>query len=150
MMKHLENNFRLDENPWCLDFPPMRKLILKKKPASWNVVARKHYWTVKKEFESWQEATLEAVAGTRPRALPIPASWYPVQITFVARWKVNRRHDIDSLLVKPVVDAIVSLGLLPDDDLSHVGRVCFEGVIGATDGADTLEIRIEPMRTPKA
>lgn len=59
----------------------------------------------------------------------------PVKVTVHCSWEWNRRHDIDSVLVKPVLDALVESGYLVDDNLNYVRSVTFTGETGAeSDG----------------
>ena len=65
---------------------------------------------------------------------------FPVKIHVHARWKEKRKHDIDSLLFKPILDQIVSSGILPDDSLEYVESVTFSGETGT--GKDEMIVFI--------
>lgn len=103
-----------------------QKFIIPLKPISWNVLLRKHYWTVKKVFDEWKKATRWAVKEGKVRAVSV----YPVQIMVEAHWKQKRVHDIDGLVFKPILDALVNCGILKADNLNHVAEVVHRGKIG--------------------
>ncbi len=60
----------------------------------------------------------------------------PVELCIHARWKENRRHDIDSLYAKAIIDQMVVDKIIPDDNLNIVQRVSFTG----ETGQDTDEV----------
>lgn len=112
-----------------------------RKSVSWNVLVRQNFWKVKAVFDAWKEETGYAVLAAHLK--PIPKEWYPVRVHFFAAWKHKRRHDIDSLIVKPILDTLTVMDIWPDDSSEYVGQVLFEGVTGA--GEDSLTVTISPI-----
>lgn len=109
------------------------------KPVSWNALVRKHYRTVTKLADEWKVATLYAVKEAKIK--PFPSDALPIHISFTASWKGKRRHDIDSLYVKAVVDQLVAMRILPDDNCSIVRSVMVTGRNGQK--ADSLLVEIQ-------
>src|SRR5574343_1265962 len=119
------------------------RLVFRKKAVSWNVAALKNFWTVKKIFNEWHEATywaiLEAWKGQgEPERLKLTK--FPVDIEINCLWSSKRRHDVDSLLVKPIVDSLVEREILPDDNLDYVRSVKFTGSTGNKEDLMIVEI----------
>lgn len=106
----------------------MIELRLKLKPISWNVLSRKHYRAYMRVFWDWKMATNVAIRESSATKKVVS---FPVDILVHARWRQKRRHDIDSLVVKPIIDQIVSSGILPDDSIKFVRSVSFTGETGA-------------------
>lgn len=102
-------------------------LIIPVKPISWNVLLRKHYWTVKKVFDEWNEATRWTIKDQGIK----PVKTYPVSIHVHAAWKYKHVHDIDGIVFKPVIDTLVKQGILQADDLNYLGQVVCTGEVGA-------------------
>lgn len=114
----------------------LTRFKIHKKPISWNLLARKSHWTYKKIADEWKEATFYAIKSQHIQ----PIRTFPVTITIVARWKFKKRHDIDALFAKSVLDTLVTSGVLPDDSLEYVSSVSYEGETGAKE--DSMEITI--------
>ncbi len=117
--------------------------VILTKPVSWNVLARKNHWTVTSMFQQLAQATL---AGAR-LLRPIDPAHFPVEVVYRAEWMHKRRHDIDSLIVKPLQDELVRLHVFPDDSTPYVGRVSFEGQTGC--GKDRYVVTISPSRSAR-
>jgi len=96
------------------------------KPISWNVLARKNHWKYPEIFNDWKTMVSYAIYATKKTKFK-----NPVNIAIHAKWKEKRRHDIDSLMIKPVIDQLVTEGILMDDSLEYVQSVTFTGEIGA-------------------
>jgi Holliday junction resolvase RusA-like endonuclease len=118
-------------------------LKIELKPISWNVLARKNHWKYTEIFNEWKMATLAALNRWERGHGKVGLIEVPVNARYHASWKANRRHDIDSLCIKPVQDFLVERGILADDDLKHVKMVSFTGETGAVE--DCLYVRIIPI-----
>ncbi len=105
-------------------------------PMSWNTLARKHYWTFKQAFDRWKWLTSAAVSEISP-----PPFEGPVRVVFEAGWKGRRRHDIDNIVVKPILDELKARGFFPDDDAAHVAEVVLKGSTGCQE--DGLKVSCE-------
>lgn len=110
------------------------------KPISWNVLARKHYWEYVRTFDEWKRAVRASAGAMRDGAEERPLI-FPVKVTFHCRWKQKRRHDVDSVVAKPVLDELVAMGILPDDSLAYVREASFTGEVGAD--ADEMVVTVE-------
>lgn len=109
------------------------------KPLSWNALVRKHYRTVTALADEWKNAT--AIAARAAHIPRIPDSWYPLSVSFHAEWTYRKVHDIDSLYLKPVLDALKAVRIVPDDSLAYISHVEVTGAIGAARDALTVTIR---------
>ena len=96
------------------------------KAVSWNTLARKNHWTFSKVFHAWAEATYEAVKAARI----VPVTQYPISIEVEAHWRHKRRHDVSNIVLKPIEDQLVTMGILKDDSLEYVTSVSFRGKTG--------------------
>lgn len=67
-------------------------------------------------YRDWREAAGWAIRAGQLR----PVTSYPVQVTITLR--TLHRRDIDNV-VKPLLDALVDVGILKDDDWAHVSRI---------------------------
>jgi Holliday junction resolvase RusA-like endonuclease len=108
------------------------------KPDSWNILVRKHYRTVMRVFEMWHSLTYAALRDID--AQPING---PVRIEVVARWKTKRAHDIDNILLKPILDTVVKYGILKGDDVRYVVEIKLQGLIDQVE--ESIEVNIIPV-----
>lgn len=108
------------------------------KPESWNTLARKTFWAYKRVFEMWY--TLTGAALSEVDAQPVAG---PVRLEVTARWKTKRRHDIDNILLKPVLDAMVKREILRDDGVNDIVEIKLRGLIDQSE--DSLQIDIIPV-----
>lgn len=107
------------------------------KAIPWNQLVRKNHWTVSRIFNELREATHYA-------SLSIPPMLGPLELSFHFKWKEQRRHDLDSVCVKPIIDQLVDDGLIiGDDDLTHVIKVSFTGEVGAAK--DEIVVSLKSM-----
>ncbi len=113
----------------------MLAFVIYEKPQSWNTLARKNYWTYKKVFEAWHYLTHQAL--TAVKAKPING---PVRLVVVARWKGKTRRDVDNILLKPIIDAMVAYGVLSDDDTTNITEITTRGLTGQE--AESLSIEL--------
>lgn len=107
------------------------------KPESWNNLARKSYWTYKRVFEMWANLTGEAL--DRVEATPIGGV---VWIEVTARWKSKRQHDVDNVLLKPILDALVKRGILAGDSLEYIAEIKIRGLIDRAE--ESVQVDIHP------
>ena len=102
------------------------KITIPYKPISWNVLARQNHWKYTKMFNEMKQMTWYAIRAGKKEVFTSP-----VHIYVHARWKQKRRHDIDSLCFKPILDQIVADGILKDDSIEYVKSVTYTGETGA-------------------
>lgn len=69
-----------------------------------------------REYREWIEAT------GRTFARLIVARVYPVEVWVKVTGRVNPQRDIDNF-AKPLLDAVVAAGVVPDDTIKYVDRV---------------------------
>ncbi len=120
--------------------PKPFKISIPVKPISWNVLARKNHWLYTKVFDEWKRATWAAVEEGRLRGIRFKG---PVVISVECHWVQHRRHDVDSVVAKPVIDALVDMRVIPDDSLEFVREVRYSGQVGA--GKDEMTVTVYPI-----
>lgn len=108
------------------------------KPESWNKLARKSYWTYKRVFEAWHALTWQALTEA-----DIRKAEGAVRLVVTARWKGNRHHDLDNILLKPVIDTMVKFGVFPDDRLKNIPEITLRGLTNQEE--DSLQIDLVPV-----
>ena len=66
----------------------------------------------------------------------------PVQLTIVINWKVNRRRDPDNVAkaCKPLFDALVSVGILPDDSAEVIGAPTYVDTVAPSCPCTILQL----------
>ena len=111
----------------------MQEISIYLKPLSWNVLARKNHWIYTKIFNEWKQATW--IAATEAKIKP---HHDPVKLHVLASWKGKRRHDIDNIILKPVIDQLVSMGVFLDDRIGCIDEITIRGVVNAKE--DCLKI----------
>jgi crossover junction endodeoxyribonuclease RusA len=79
---------------------------------------RQGYWAKAKSTKSWREGTLAALL---PLEIP-PCARVSARLFYTP--SANRRRDPDNLVLsyKPVIDALVDAGIVPDDTQEEVER----------------------------
>jgi crossover junction endodeoxyribonuclease RusA len=84
----------------------------------WNANSRGHYMERADTVKQWREAVGWS-AATLPRGLS------PVEIELMMIPADRRRRDPDNLagILKPCLDGLVDVGVLPDDSWRHVASV---------------------------
>jgi crossover junction endodeoxyribonuclease RusA len=93
---------------WLVDLPFV-------KPLSMN--DRLHHMVKAKLVAQWRKAAREAFTDIPPcKRVKVTLFYFPAQ---------NRRRDPDNLVasMKPVVDALADMGIVPDDTQEFVERV---------------------------
>ena len=85
---------------------------------------RMHWRPKAEKVRQAREAARWAIRAAQPRPTPMAAA------EVVLHWRVPNliRRDLDNLAatLKPVIDALVDEGVLPDDDWRHVTRASSE------------------------
>lgn len=120
---------------------PIRILRVPIKAMSWNTLAGKNRW---KKMELFHEVKKITYLSIRRQGLE-PITTYPIQISLECRWRMKKRHDIDSIATaKPLIDSLVENRIMKDDDLSHVSSVVFSGRIGCDE--DEVVVRIYSLK----
>lgn len=79
---------------------------------TWNTFYAGTHWGRRRRIaEEWKAAAMAAIlqetGGKRLKLRP------PVRLEVVVRYR--RPRDLDNVCLKPVIDALVSLGMIPDD-----------------------------------
>jgi Holliday junction resolvase RusA-like endonuclease len=116
--------------------PRTQTFLMERKPSSHNEIFRKHYRTVQKICDAWKQEAFYAVAFHKIKVV----GSYPVHLTFHGLWRTKARRDADNIYVKPVIDQLVSIGILKDDDIAHVASVTLSGEVGYKE--DGLQVTI--------
>jgi Holliday junction resolvase RusA-like endonuclease len=117
------------------------RIVIPLKPQSWNVLVRKHYRVVQNFKDQWHQNVQYQVLKNKIK----PVTQYPVTLFIEAHWMQKRRHDIDALCTKFAVDALVNLGILVDDDITHVNKVVFTGMTGCETDELVITIKNTPL-----
>jgi hypothetical protein len=127
-------------------------------PPGGNDLHRMGRWAVRKSRETWkgtahQEAVRAAIASPwgreylltgvgRAGRKDIPeADWWPLSRASLAvtwRYRVRRNRDLDNLVagLKPIIDGLVSSGIILDD---HSGVLVSLGPFNVETGSETDE-----------
>jgi len=115
---------------------PFQSFIIPSKAMSWNTVARKHYRVYQKIYLQWKQATFYAAKLANLK----PIVQFPAIVSVHCKWKMKRVHDIDSILFKPILDQLVTMGIFPDDSLQFIESVAYSGEIGAKEDEIVITI----------
>ena len=66
---------------------------------------------------------------------------YPVEMVF--KWHIkNPRSDLDNKCVKSILDEMQNLGILENDNVKHIKRIVYEGIV---DKEDYVELEIKEI-----
>lgn len=84
-------------------------------PMTLNKMRNAHYFTINKEKQRWKEMIAWQVKGKRIGT--------PCRLEIEFHVNDNRRHDIDNLSAKFILDGLVEGGLIPDDDYKHINQI---------------------------
>lgn len=106
--------------------PYLAHFTIPLKPITWNALVGRNRWTYKKIKDLWQANTRYAIL----EAKMAPVNGFKVEIGIHAHWKQKRRHDIDDLYGKGILDQLVYSGILEDDSLEYVTKVTYTGKTG--------------------
>lgn len=100
------------------------------------------HWAVRAEAKR-EAAHRMACESVIQRIVPVDGA---VRLTFRWVFPTAGRHDIDNLIAtcKPLIDSMVTSGLLTDDDSRHVVGIAAESV--HERGRRALEVLIEPVQ----
>ena len=94
--------------------------------TSWNTLARKSHWVYTQVFDEWKQATWAAIVENKIQ--PIKG---PVDITVTAFFNDKRAHDSDNICIKPLLDQLVTDGILEGDHLDIVRSVTLKARRGS-------------------
>lgn len=95
-------------------------IVLPSLPKSWNTFVSKQSFWVYKQYKDEIHWTVKAAFNKKYRGVSLSP---PVTVAFVYGFTDNRRRDIDSMCIKPHVDALVACNLLPDDHKEIIPKV---------------------------
>jgi len=107
------------------------------KPISWNTLARQNHWKFSKVFHGLKDVAKLALLETWADK---PKFTKPVTVRVNAHWKGGRRHDVDNVVVKPLLDLLVEERILEDDDSRCVRSVTLTGETGCDKDEYVIEI----------
>lgn len=114
----------------------IQRLILDIKPVSWNTLARKSYWTYKRVFDELKEVTFQAVREQKIRKYTCS-----IELYVNAGWKEKRRHDIDNIVLKPILDQLVEMEIIEDDSSKFIRHIHITGNNEQSQDSLVLEFR---------
>lgn len=92
------------------DLPPSTNSLRKSFIKEGKIVSVKT-----KGYEAWRKAAVWEIAAQRAGKIEGP---YRLKVMVQRNWKSKRARDIDNLL-KPISDALVKAGTVPDDSLAE-------------------------------
>lgn len=101
----------------------MQSFIVPLKPVSWNTIAAKNRWAYMSIKDEWLRASNWAIKQAKLR----PVTQFPIEIHIEASWKGKRSHDLDNIYMKATIDALKKAGIIPDDSLAYVQKICITG-----------------------
>ena len=110
------------------------KIVIEGKCPTWNIILTKtaRHWGAKKIiFDEWKEIVHWAVYQT-PNKPKLPFK-QKVELSFLIEYKDKRNRDVDNLTLKPIIDGLVSSGVLEDDSVKFVDTLHIKLVIGTQD-----------------
>ena len=87
------------------------------RPPGANALHRQGFWKVRKDREEWRgishSAALAVRSGPPFARASLAVEW---------RCRTRRRRDYDNLVagLKPLIDGLVSAGIIEDDDSAHL------------------------------
>lgn len=120
----------------------MKFTVIVPEKVSLNVAMRKHYRAVNASKKAWHYAVLEAK----------PPRWqgpYPVDVLY--QYRLNGKA-IDStnagFMTKALEDALVAVGVFPDDNPLFVRRSTNETGKAEKGALDTVAVTITPVPSP--
>lgn len=110
-------------------------------PKSLNVKLRKNRWARSRENKTWDMLIEMQIGGKRPRLEC--ASLSIIRHSF-------RTLDFDGLVgsMKPVVDALVSAGVIKDDTWDVLGKWDVDQKFRPKRDGNLLEVFIREVKTP--
>jgi Holliday junction resolvase RusA-like endonuclease len=116
------------------------QISVQMKCPSWNEMQSAHYRRRGNQRDDMKEevyaSVIEQFHGKHGRIAKTFV--FPVRVLVEARYKGRMRHDPDNLYVKPILDALVDMGILPDDN----GEVIKYLVLTARNGMESDEVVI--------
>ena len=107
-------------------------------PPSLNKTLRKHWTGQRKVGKAWDQMVAIAVAGKLPPE-PLPFA----RITIVRHFWASMDYDGVVGSMKPVVDALVTAGVLSDDRWKVTGPWIVDQVFRAKKDGPMLTVRVE-------
>ena len=84
-------------------------------PPTQNRWLRAHWHERRRINQTWYAKVVEALDGNRPQ-------FSSVKVTFI-RGYTSKPADLDNIQIKAILDALVSLGVLPDDAPDNVASL---------------------------
>ena len=100
----------------------MREIVVRVpgRPPGANALHRQGYWRVRKDREEWHGIALLAARAARGPGFGPPFARASLAVEW--RCRTQRRRDYDNLVagLKPLIDGLVSAGIIEDDDSDHL------------------------------
>lgn len=100
------------------------RIIIPWAPASWNVTRNR--WKYCDIKDMWAMGINTWAGKDKPTA----RYDFPVRLIFEASWKGRRKHDVDNMFVKPIIDGLVRIGFFKGDDTEFIPEVVLRGKTG--------------------
>ena len=119
------------------------RVVVPGRPPGANDLIRLGHWRIRSVRAEWKQKTEDAVVASlveRPNPR-IPFAYAQVRVTW--RCKIRRKRDYDNLVsgLKPLLDGLVSGGILEDDSTECLMRLGpFHVEVGAARDETILEI----------
>jgi Holliday junction resolvase RusA-like endonuclease len=102
----------------CEDGQGKMRIAIGMRCPSWNDMQRAHFirrWNQRDDMkEEVYASVLEQFHGKHRKIAETFA--FPIRILVEAHYTGSVRHDPDNLYVKPILDALVDMEILPDDN----------------------------------
>lgn len=142
-MKKVDTNNTTQSNEMSAVAPTSQRLSVPIKVESWNTIATAHWRVYSRKKDEAKQATEYAL-------LPSPLQPIAGQVTIEidAYYADNRRHDLDNLFVKPILDVLVERGIIKDDNAKIVRSLTSRVHLGAI--MDRVDVTIRQYETDRA
>lgn len=95
------------------------ELVIPNTPKSWNAFKGKSHWA----YWAYRQEIFKTILTLGRQHFRHVDPLSRVRITFICGYHTKRRSDVDSLVWKPHIDALVALRLLEDDHKEIVREV---------------------------
>lgn len=110
-------------------------------------LARSHWSKASREKRRETEFAMECIRAAKVKPVDTPCEvtvMFAEQVTFFKNGRRRKLHDIDNRIagVKPILDALVRCGIIPDDGPEFVRRVI--PIVKYTTGRPYIKVALMP------